>query len=129
MKEPFAARLLALLWLALPLGVVPSASAQKGGMEGAPQSKGGCRSADSSFFRDEGLNVKVSSKLKFRKALFNEVIQVKVSGGVVTLSGNVSTAEQIRLAGKVAAETSGVSCVNNFLKVGPPLTPQTQPGS
>ncbi|MBK7665135.1 MAG: BON domain-containing protein [Sterolibacteriaceae bacterium] len=75
---------------------------------------------DPSFFRDEGINIKVSSKLKFNKSLMREIIQTKVNGGIVTLSGNVSTAEHARLAAKLASAVGGVRCVNNDLVVGPP---------
>jgi hypothetical protein len=78
-------------------------------------------SGESSFFKDEGIAIKVGSKLQFNKALLRETIDVKSSGGIVTLSGNVSTPEQIELAAKLASEVSGVLCVNNFLKVGPPI--------
>lgn len=78
---------------------------------------------DSSFFRDEGINIKVSSKLKFNKALMRENIQTKTNGGIVTLQGNVSTAEHVQLAGKIAAEVGGVRCVSNQLVVGPSPPP------
>ena len=75
---------------------------------------------DASFFRDEGLTLKVASKLQFNKTLLREKIHVKAVGGIVSLSGNVSSKDHIALAGKLAAEVQGVQCVNNFLKVGPP---------
>lgn len=75
---------------------------------------------DPSFFRDEGINMKVTSKLKFNKALLRESIQTKTNGGIVTLYGNVSTAEHAALAAKLVAEVDGVRCVSNYLVVGPP---------
>jgi hypothetical protein len=75
---------------------------------------------DPSFFRDEGMNFKVSTKLKWNKALMRENIQTKANGGIVTLSGKVSTVEHSRLAAKLAAEVNGVRCVSNQLVVGPP---------
>ncbi|HMV52502.1 MAG TPA: BON domain-containing protein [Rhodocyclaceae bacterium] len=75
---------------------------------------------DPSFFRDEGINIKVSTRLRFNKALMRENIQTKTNGGIVTLHGYVSTAEHSRLAAKRAAEVGGVRCVSNFIVVGPP---------
>jgi osmotically-inducible protein OsmY len=70
-----------------------------------------------SFFRDEAINIKVASKLQFNRDLYKEQITAKVSGGVVTLTGTVSTQAQRDLAGTVAGEVSGVVRVNNDLKV------------
>ncbi len=70
-----------------------------------------------SFFRDEALNLKVASKLQFNRDLFKEQIVADVSGGVVTLTGTVSTQEKREMAGRVAGEVSGVVRVNNNLKV------------
>lgn len=75
---------------------------------------------DPSFFRDEGINIKVSTRLRFNKALMRETIQTKTNGGIVTLHGYVSTADHARLAAKLAAEVGGVRCVSNFIVVGPP---------
>jgi hypothetical protein len=75
---------------------------------------------DPSFFRDEGLNFKVSTKIKWNKALMRENIQTKVNGGGVTLSGAVSTLEHSRLAASLALQVNGVRCVSNQLVVGPP---------
>jgi hypothetical protein len=78
---------------------------------------------DPSFFRDEGINFKLSTKLKWNKALMRENIQTKVNGGIATLSGTVSTLEFSRLAARLAAEVTGVRCVSNQLIVGPPPPP------
>ncbi len=69
------------------------------------------------FFRDEALNFKVSGKLKFTRQLMQEQIVTKMSGGVVTLSGTVSTPANRDLAVNVASEVSGVVSVNNDLRV------------
>lgn len=71
-----------------------------------------------SFFKDEALGVKLSSTLQFNKALMREKIQAKVSGGVATLTGTVSSDEHAMLAGRLAAEANGINCVNNLLQVG-----------
>lgn len=89
----------------------------------APVTHGTCRSGDAGFFKDEALAVKVSTRLQFTKALMREKIGVKSSGRVVTLYGNVSATNLVTLAGKTAADVEGVTCVNNFLKVGPPDIP------
>lgn len=75
---------------------------------------------DPSFFRDEGINFKLSTKLRWNKALMRENIQTKVNGGIATLSGTVSTLEFSRLAARLASEVNGVRCVSNQLVVGPP---------
>lgn len=90
-----------------------------GALAAAPVTHGSCRATDTGIFRGEGLVMKVSTKLQFTKALMREKIAVSGKGGVVTLSGNVSSASQVALAGKVASEVEGVACVNNLLKVGP----------
>jgi hypothetical protein len=78
---------------------------------------------DPSFFRDEGINFKLSTKLKWNKALMRENIQTKVNGGIATLSGTISTLELSRLAARLALEVNGVRCVSNQLVVGPPPPP------
>jgi len=69
------------------------------------------------FFRDEGLSFKVASKLQFNQQLYKEQITADVSGGVVTLTGTVSSAAKRELAENVVREVSGVVRVNNKLKV------------
>lgn len=79
------------------------------------------RAEDVNFFRDNGLSVKLGSRLQFNKLLLRETIMAKVSGGVAILTGNVSSPDMVRAAGRIAAETGGIRCVQNHLKVGPPL--------
>jgi len=109
-----------LLIYAVPTLAAPSA---------APRAQsGGCRGlGDGSLFKDEATAFKITSKLQFNKALMREKIDVKSSGGIITLSGNVSTPEQIALAEKLTREVKDVQCVNNFLKVGPPLKDSPTP--
>lgn len=85
-----------------------------------PKAPAECKPGDPSFFRDEALTMKLATKLQFAKPLFREKIKVKVSGGVAMLWGGVSSSEAIATAGKLAAQTEGITCVNNLLKVGPP---------
>ena len=61
--------------------------------------------------------MKVASKLQFNRELMREQITAQVSGGVVTLTGTVSTEAKRELAGKVAAQVSGVVRVTNNLKI------------
>jgi len=93
----------------------PASAAQRAAQKVAT----GCRAGEASFFRDEGLSVKVATKLKFAKPLMRERINAKVSGGVATLTGGVTTQEQIALAGSLASQVEGITCVNNLLKLGP----------
>lgn len=91
-------------------------STPKGGSK--PTSRA-CTPGEPNLLRDPALAVKVSTKLQFNKALLREKFDVQASGGMVTLSGNMTTREHIALAAKLASEVSGVRCVNNQLKLGP----------
>lgn len=73
------------------------------------------------FFRDIGKSAALQSKIQFNKRLMREKITAKVSGRVAILSGNVSSRESIRLAEQIARQRKGIRCVQNWLKVGPPL--------
>jgi len=79
------------------------------------------RAEDIRFFADNAKSVSLGAKLQFNKVLMREKILVKVTGGVAILTGNVSSQTAIVTAGRIAAETSGIRCVQNHLKVGPPL--------
>jgi osmotically-inducible protein OsmY len=63
------------------------------------------------------MSIEVATKLQFNRELFKEQITANVSGGVVTLTGTVSTQAKRELAGKVVREVAGVLGVNNNLKV------------
>jgi hypothetical protein len=107
-------RLLALLGLAALPTLAASAKPT------VPPKPAVCHAGESSFFRDEALSVKATTKLQFTKALLREKIHVKVSGGVATLSGNVSAPEHIASAAHIVSQIDGIHCVSNFLQVGPP---------
>jgi hypothetical protein len=95
----------------------------------APALAGGrceVRAEDISFFSDNAKSVSLGAKLQFNKVLMREKVLVKVTGGVAILTGNVSSQTAIRTAGRIAAETSGIRCVQNHLKVGPPLPEQNR---
>jgi serine/threonine protein kinase/osmotically-inducible protein OsmY len=70
-----------------------------------------------SFFRNAAMSIEVATKLQFNRELFKEEITANVLGGVVTLTGTVSTQAKRELAGKVVREVAGVLGVNNNLKV------------
>lgn len=107
-----------LLVLAAPAASAPVRSAASGGKRG-PACE--VRMEDVSFLRDQGLSVKLGAKLQFNKALLGEQVSAKVSGGVAILSGRVSAPDMVKAAVKIAGETEGIRCVQNFLEVGPPL--------
>lgn len=88
-----------------------------------------CVPDEPSFWKDQALTTKVAAKLSFHKPLLREKVDVKVTGGVAMLSGNMSSQAMIAEAVKTAAAVGGVKCVQNFLQVGPPLPsgPQQQP--
>jgi hypothetical protein len=117
-------RTVALATLAAAFGTASAQPETKRDAKAQPRkaTTAACRPGESSFFRDEALGMKVSTKLQFNKALLREKMQVKVSGGVATLSGGVSSPELIATAVSLASQVEGISCVNNLLKVGPATT-------
>lgn len=86
------------------------------------------READMSFFRDQAKSVALGTKMRFSKVLLQEKFDVRVSGGVAILSGNVSSKLAIQTAEKIARGDDGIRCVQNHLKIGPPL-PESGAGS
>lgn len=106
----------AFTWLSLVLLLAGPAA--------AGPSRGGkpamCPSVDGRFWQDQLLTVRLASRLQSHVPLRNERIQVQVSGGVVLLSGNVSSRRQATTAVQVARRVDGVRCVQSFLQVGPP---------
>ena len=70
------------------------------------------------YWRDEGLVMKVQSKLQF-SPLWNKVGTVAVTAKdcVVTLSGTVARREDAREAERIAATAEGVRRVRNELRV------------
>lgn len=79
-----------------------------------------CKPGEPSFWRDEGMSIKVSTKLQFNKALIREKINVKVTGGVAMLWGGMSSEQAIATAVSIASQVEGIRCVDNRLQVGPP---------
>jgi osmotically-inducible protein OsmY len=67
------------------------------------------------------LVAKVKSALATRKGLEGSDISVEASGSVVSLKGTVASREQGELAERVAAETEGVTSVQNQLAVKVPI--------
>lgn len=80
-----------------------------------------CTPEEPAFWRDQGLTTKVATRLQFHKPLFRERVEVKVSGRAAMLSGNVSSQKLIQEAVRTAAAVDGIKCVQNYLRVGPPL--------
>jgi hypothetical protein len=89
-----------------------------------PPAPNACSPGEPAFWRDQGLTTKVATKLQFHKPLLREKIEVKVTGGMAQLSGNVSSAQQIAIAVQIASAVDGIRCVANYLQVGPPLSAQ-----
>lgn len=118
-RNPIAAALLAFLATSA-FAQAPPAAAKK--RNAAPAKV--CVPGEPAFWRDQGLTTKVATKLQFHKPLLREKIEVKVTGGVAQLSGNVSSAQQIGIAVGIASAVDGIHCVANYLQVGPPLRAQ-----
>jgi len=76
--------------------------------------------APTGFWRDQGINTKVASKLQFNRKLWRTGIQVETKDGVVTLRGNVATQELITEAVSIASGVAGVRSVRNELRIGAP---------
>ena len=70
------------------------------------------------YWRNEGLVMKVQSKLQF-SPLWNRIgnLSVTAKDCIVTLTGTVSTREDIKEAERIAASAAGVHKVRNELRV------------
>jgi len=69
------------------------------------------------YMADSALTAKVKTALLIAKGVPSFAISVKTYDGQVRLSGSVENREQIALAGKAAADVSGVKMVRNGLTV------------
>lgn len=69
------------------------------------------------YVGDSAVTAKVKSKFLAQKGLDSLDIKVVTVDGIVTLMGNVDTADQAALAEKVAKEVGGVTKVDNKLVV------------
>jgi serine/threonine-protein kinase len=80
-----------------------------------PEPEGG------SFWRDQGLQLRVQSKLQFNRSTWRSSggIVVVARNGVVTLTGTVPAREDAVAAERIAATVDGVRSVRNELRVGP----------
>lgn len=114
--------------LALSLGLAGAAIAapHKPRHPAAHKPAPACVAGEPSFWRDQALTTKLASELQFNKKLFREHVDVKVTGGAAILSGNLSSQELIDVAVRTAAGVGGITCVQNYLKVGPPLPREQQ---
>jgi hypothetical protein len=86
----------------------------------APSQSGEAPTQGGGFWSDQGLTLRVQSKLQFSRMWdSNSGIVVAVRNGVVTLTGTVPERGDIAEAGRLAASVAGVKSVRNELKVGP----------
>ncbi|MDH5577688.1 MAG: protein kinase [Betaproteobacteria bacterium] len=72
-----------------------------------------------SVWRDQGITMKVASKIQFNRRLWSSGIQVETVAGVVTLRGNVGSQALSAEAEKLAAAVYGVVSVKNEIKITP----------
>jgi hypothetical protein len=72
-----------------------------------------------SIWRDQGITMKVASKLQFNRRLWNAGILVETEKGIVTLRGTVSSKTLSDEAEQIAAAVYGVHGVKNEIKVNP----------
>src|SRR5262249_37865311 len=75
---------------------------------------------------DAATTVKVKSALSLSKRLAGYNIGVKTEGGVVTLTGEVSSDEAKSLAGDIARDTPGAKDVKNDINVNPGARPSNE---
>ena len=120
---PRIARLLALSLAFAAAGA--SAQSRPAAKPAAPARA--CVPDEPSFWKDQGLTTKVATRLQFHKPLLREKVEVKVSGNVAMLSGNLSSQNLIQEAVRTASAVGGIKCVQNHLQVGPPLPSTQQP--
>lgn len=66
---------------------------------------------------DPAIKARVESALRGRKDLDARYVAIDVESGVVTISGLVSSPDQVRTAGKIIARIHGVDTVINNLAV------------
>jgi hyperosmotically inducible periplasmic protein len=72
-----------------------------------------------SIWRDQGITMKVASRVQFNRRLWTYGIQVETVAGIVTLKGTVATQAESAEAEKLAASVSGVLGVKNDIKISP----------
>ena len=72
-----------------------------------------------SIWRDQGITMKVASKLQFNRRLWSAGILVDTNAGIVTLRGTVSSKDLALEAERIAAAVYGVHGVKNEIQVNP----------
>jgi serine/threonine protein kinase len=72
-----------------------------------------------SIWRDQGITMKVASKLQFNRRLWSAGILVDTNAGIVTLRGTVSSKALANEAERIAAAVYGVHGVKNEIQVSP----------
>ena len=107
---------LALSALAMAARAQPPSSLD---LQAPPKPAGQClvNDADISFLSDQGLTMKVASRLQFNRELLTEKIDVRVVGAVAILEGRLPTSKLVDTAVRIARETGGIRCVINDLDV------------
>ena len=107
---------LALSALAMAARAQPPSSLD---LQAPPKPAGQClvNDADISFLSDQGLTMKVASRLQFNRELLTEKIDVRVVGAVAILEGRLPTSKLVDTAVRIARETGGIRCVINDISV------------
>ena len=86
-------------------------------VDAAVTSEPGSRSAMAQRFEDATLTATVKSKLLWSSVTEALNIEVNTKDGVVTLKGRAQSPEAKELAGSLAANTEGVTTVNNLISI------------
>ena len=105
-----------------PVAVAPPAAPVAPPAPAQPEPQSEPRPApppEPSVWRDQGITMKVASKIQFNRRLWSSGIQVETVAGVVTLRGTVGSQELSAEAERLAAGVYGVHAVKNEIKVSP----------
>lgn len=88
-------------------------------LQAPPKPTGECivKDDDIRFFADQGMTMKVVSRLQFNRDLLTEKIDVRVVGGVAILEGVLPTSKLVDTAVRIVRETGGIRCVINDIEV------------
>ncbi|MCI5063592.1 BON domain-containing protein [Algiphilus sp.] len=124
-RHRVAAMILAGTFLGMS-GVVQAESEQASSEQGTlKQSVEGAAERAADFLSDTALTARVKTALTTESALSPFSVGVESTRGVVTLTGDVASRAERRLAERVAADVEGVIAVHNALRVSE--TAGTQP--
>src|SRR5580658_10483124 len=131
MKHSFLKKFISQVPAWAGLAVLCGALAVAQGQSQAQSPDAGTGAAQAGQRSDGQIEMDVVHALDASKALKDDLITAATIQGEVTLTGTVSTAASSELAESIAAHVSGVSKVNNNLKVGNPQDAQaaSDPGA